>query len=197
MKITTRILIVVSAIALLLVIPANLFRPVSINDTGAVNWQFFTNSYTDYLFRFSTIFSGLLLALISIFIFITCLFFKKHTATNKLLNLSIFVFVFVVGWISLPYWTNGLYRIFAAAVSSAYDPKTLIPMTLIGEIWRIPVLVLYPVILCYLLFSFIRFIVVIIRKRKPGWENVLILLYNLLIIAAYFFTPHYFYWLLD
>jgi len=39
--------------------------------------------------------------------------------------------------------------------------------------------------------------VIVVRYRKPGLNNMIILIFNLLIIGAYFFTPHYFYWLLD
>jgi hypothetical protein len=198
MKITTRTLLVISAITLLLVIPANLFQPISFTSDAATDiWQISASSYSNFLFRFSIIFFGLLLTLISLIISLISIFFHKHSAADKLANLSMFVFIFVVGWMALPYWTNGLYHVFCCGTSSAYDPKSLLPMTLIGEVWRIPVLILYPVLLIYLLFSLIRFIVVVIKNKKPGINNILILIFNVLIIAANFFTPHYFYWLLD
>ncbi|HOH84632.1 MAG TPA: hypothetical protein PLI16_08470, partial [Bacteroidales bacterium] len=128
---------------------------------------------------------------------IISLFFFKHAASDKLANLSMFVFVFVVGWMAIPYWTNGLYHVFCCGTSSLFDPKSLLPMTIIGEAWRIPILVLYPLFMGYLLFSLIRFIVLVVRRKNPGIINVVILLFNLLIIAVFFFVPHYFYWLLD
>ena len=197
MKISTRILLVISAITLLLVIPANIFQPISFATSTADPWQVFPAEYPGYLLRFSIIFSGLLLTLISLIIFITSLFFPKHTVSDKLANLSMFVFVFVIGWMAIPFWANGLYHVFCCGTSSLFDPKSLLPMTIIGEVWRIPVLVLYPLLLIYLLFSLIRFIVVVVKNKNPGVNNLLILIFNLLIIVAYFFTPHYFYWLLD
>lgn len=198
MKITTRILLVISVITLLLVFPANLFQPVSFSsEAGNDSWQLSFTPYSDYLLRFSIIFFGLLLTLICLIITMVSLFFYKHAAADKLANLSMLVFVFVVGWMAIPYWTNGLYHVFYNGTSSAFDPKALLPMILIGEFWRIPVLVLYPLLLIYLLFSLIRFIVVVIKNKNPGVSNLLILIFNLLIIVAYFFTPHYFYWLLD
>jgi len=197
MKISTRTLLVISAVTLLLVIPANLFQPMAFATSMADPWQVLPAEYPGYLLRFSVIFSGLLLTLIALFIFIISLFFSKHTASDKMANLSMFVFVFVIGWMAIPFWTNGLYHVFCCGTSSLFDPKSLLPMTIIGEVWRIPVLVLYPVLLIYLLFSLIRFIVVVIKHKNPGVYNLLILIFNLLIIVAYFFTPRYFYWLLD
>jgi len=197
MKVSTRTLLVISVVTLLLVIPANIFQPISFATATANPWQVMPAAYPGYLLRFSIIFSGILLTLISMIVFITSLFFSKHTASDKLANLSMFVFVFVIGWMAIPYWTNGLYHVFCCGTSSAFDPKSLLPMTIIGEVWRIPVLLLYPLLMGYLLFSLIRFIVVVARYRNPGLNNILILVFNLLIIATYFFTPHYFYWLLD
>lgn len=197
MKVSTRTLLVISAVTLLLVIPANIFQPISFATSTANPWQVMPAAYPGYLLRFSIIFSGLLLSLISLIVFITSLFFSKHSASDKLANLSMFVFVFVVGWMAIPYWANGLYHVFCVGTSSLFDPKSLLPMTIIGEAWRIPVLISYPLLLGYLLFSLIRFIVVVARYRNPGFNNILILVFNLLIIGTYFFTPHYFYWLLD
>jgi len=197
MKISTRTLLVISAVTMLLVIPANIFQPVAYATAFADPWQVMPAEYPGYLPRFSVIFSGLLLTLISFIVFITSLFFSKHAASDKLANLSMFVFVFVIGWMAIPYWTNGLYHVFCCGTSSSFDPKSLLPMTITGEAWRIPVLVVYPLLVGYLLFSLIRFIVVVFRYRKPGLNNIIILIFNLLIIGAYFFTPHYFYWLLD
>ncbi|HNZ43583.1 MAG TPA: hypothetical protein PKN41_09595 [Bacteroidales bacterium] len=197
MKISTRTLLVISAVTLLLVVPANIFQPVSFATSTADSWQAMPSAYPGYLFRFSVIFSGLLLTIISLIIFIISLFFSKHSASDKLANLSMFVFVFVLGWMAIPYWTNGLYHVFCCGTSSLFDPKSLLPMTIIGEAWRIPILVLYPLFMGYLLFSLIRFIVLVVRRKNPGIINVVILLFNLLIIAVFFFVPHYFYWLLD
>ncbi len=198
MKITTRILLVISFVTVLLAIAAFLFRPViPASHVSADYSQIFTGSFSDYLLRFSVIFLGLLLTVASLLVTVISVFFHKHSAIHKLANLSIFMFVFVSGWIALPYWTNGLYFVFSAGLSSAFDPKELLPMTLIGEFWRIPVLIFYPVIVLYMIFSLIRFIVIVIKKKKFEPINILILTYNILVIAAYFFTPHYFYWLLD
>ncbi len=195
MKISTRTLLVISAVTLLLVIPANIFQPISFAVVKA--WQYAPASYPSYMLRFSIIFSGILLTSISLIVFTACLFFSKHTALDKLTNLSLFVFVFVLGWMAIPYWTNGLYHVFCCGTSSSFDPKSLLPMMLIGEVWRIPILLFYPLILLYLIFSFIRIIVIVIRKKNLGINELLILICSILILVAAYFTPHYFYWLLD
>jgi len=197
MKISTRTLLVISVVTLLLVIPANIFQPISLATSTANPWQVMPATYPGHLLRFSIIFSGLLITLISLIVLISSIFFTKHTASDKLANLSLFVFVFVLGWMAIPYWTNGLYHVFCCGTSSSFDPKSLLPMTLIGEVWRIPILFLYPLILLYLIFSFIRIIVVVIRKKNLGTNELLILISSILVIVTAYFTPHYFYWLLD
>ena len=48
---------------------------------------------------------------------------------------------FAIGWHCLPYWATGVYaRDLGIFPSADMDPKRLIPMTWIGEIWRIGVL---------------------------------------------------------
>jgi hypothetical protein len=55
------------------------------------------------------------------------------------------VCAFALGWKSFPYWANG---VFAAYVGAApvwdFDPKRLPPMTWIGDLWRVAVVLSYP-----------------------------------------------------
>jgi hypothetical protein len=61
---------------------------------------------------------------------------------------AVFIACAVVGWRSYPYWATGVYQVGIGAFPQMdQDPKRLIPMTWIGELWRLPVLLLYP--LCY------------------------------------------------
>jgi hypothetical protein len=51
----------------------------------------------------------------------------------------------VVGWRSFPYWVTGVYAACSGRVPwTDLDPKGLIPMTWIGDMWRLNVLFLYP-----------------------------------------------------
>src|SRR4051794_34956880 len=51
----------------------------------------------------------------------------------------------VIGWRSFPYWATGVYAACSGRVPyTDLDPKGLIPMTWLGDIWRLAVLLLYP-----------------------------------------------------
>ncbi|MCK9611916.1 MAG: hypothetical protein WC401_04740 [Bacteroidales bacterium] len=195
---TTKILLVISAVVLALVPVANLFVPYASSfspdvDISRIN----PASDPNYLYRLLIISAGLALTIISLLVLVISLFIKKYNTENKLANLSIFIFVYVVGWMFMPYWANGLFYVFSEGTSSLYDPKSLLPMNIIGEIWRIPILLLYGLLLVYLASSFIWVIISSISQRKAGTAQIIILIFNLLVVASYFFSPHYFYWLLD
>ena len=54
---------------------------------------------------------------------------------------ALFVACFVVGWRYFPYWVVGAYQVDIGAFPARdQDPKSLIPMTWIGELWRLPIL---------------------------------------------------------
>jgi hypothetical protein len=194
----TKILLVISLLLLATVPFTILFLPSTWSFPPENNtWNTIPSSDPDFWYRFIIIFTGLSLTVLALLISVIGLFIKNTNASSKLLYFSIFVFVFYIGWISLPYWTNGLYQVFSKGTSSMFDPKALLPMTIIGEFWRLPILLLYPFILLYLVFSFIRFIIVVIRRDKPGINNILILIFSLLTMGVQFLLPGYFYWLLD
>ena len=194
----TKILLVISLLVLALLPFANLFPPYLLSfPPGTDAWNINPANDTDYLYRFIIMAAGMGLTILALLLAITGLFIRNTSAANKFLNINIFVFVFYLGWMSLPYWTNGLYQVFHHGTTSLFDPKAMLPMTLVGEIWRLPILLLFPLILLYLLFSLIRFIIVVIRREKPGINNILILIYSLLTLGIQFLLPGYFYWLLD
>ncbi len=198
MKTSTRILCIVSIITLLLIIVANLFLPYSFSFSPSADvWNINPASDPLYAYRVAIIFSGLALAAIALVVTCISFFLRHHAIDAKLANLSIFILVFYVDWMSVPYWTNGLLHVFGKGASTTFDPKALLPMTILGEAWRLPILVMHPLVLVYLVFSLVRFIVVIVRRNKPGLNNILILIYTLLNIALLFFIPQYFNWLLD
>jgi hypothetical protein len=96
----------------------------------------------------------------------------------------------------MPYLANGLYFIFQTGTSSLYDPKEMIPMTFMGEFWRLPVIVITPLAILFLAFNIIRLMVILPRY---GLKKVIVynLLFTLLSLGSFFITPHYFYWLFD
>ena len=75
-----------------------------------------------------------------------------HRTRADFVGLASFAAVFlacaVVGWRSYPYWATGVYQVGIGAFPPMdQDPKRMIPMLWIGDLWRLPVLLLYW--LCY------------------------------------------------
>lgn len=64
---------------------------------------------------------------------------KDHPIS--LLDFTLFLLIFSIGWRAYPYWVNGLQYVQPEMV---YDPKALLPMTIFGELWRFPVFLFYP-----------------------------------------------------
>ncbi len=198
MKTITKTLLVISLLVLASVPLIFLYLPASWTfPPENSTWNTIPSSDPDFWYRFIIIFAGLGLTVLTLVISITGLFIRNISASGKLLYFSIFAFVFSVGWMSFPYWISGLYPVFRNETSAMFDPKALLPMTLMGEFWRLPILMLYPLIFLYLLFSLIRFIIVVIRREEPGINNFLILFYSLLTLGIHYLLPGYFYWLLD
>ena len=103
----------------------------------------------------------------------------------------------IVGWRSYPYWVNGVYQIDLGAYHPMdQDPKGLIPMTWIGEGWRLPVMLLYP-----LLFVSVPILATLsiraVLKRQYLSGSMTIVFLGIAIIFMSAFSPNYMTWLLD
>lgn len=103
----------------------------------------------------------------------------------------------VVGWRSYPYWANGVYQVGIGAFPLMdQDPKGLIPMVWIGELWRLPVLLLY--VLCYVALPAlgIAAVVALLRHRFiVGGMTILCISITLILMLG--FSPDYLTWLMD
>jgi len=104
---------------------------------------------------------------------------------------------FVVGWRCFPYWALGVYQVGIGAFPAGdQDPKNLIPMTWIGEIWRFPILLFqlasYVLIPCLLVAAAFAFC----RRR---FSSAIVTLAGAAISAAFlfYFSTDYIAWLLD
>lgn len=102
------------------------------------------------------------------------------------------------GWSFLPFWSLGLHRIFwQEGFSYLFDPKERIPMSLMGELWRFPVLLLQVLIPMALLLYLILLIIRLVKKKDAS-----VYLYNMIVLLALpliqrLLLPHYLKWLVD
>jgi hypothetical protein len=103
----------------------------------------------------------------------------------------------VVGWKSFPYWVTGVYAAYSGRVPlTDFDPKGLIPMTWLGELWRFGVLLLYPMaplvapaaIVGSILFA---------RRRAYARSAVPVACAAIGLVFLFCFSPGYVTWLMD
>jgi len=85
---------------------------------------------------------GLLAAIVNLSLFIVGV--RRHYGTaHYLVTASAALAAFAIGWRCFPYWVAGVYQMdLGAAPWMDMDPKRLMPMIWIGELWRLGVLLL-------------------------------------------------------
>jgi hypothetical protein len=92
---------------------------------------------------------------------------------------------------------NGAFRASALAVGGALDPKALPPMTWIGEVWRLPVILGYPV---GFLWAAVSMLIGVRSVVKAGggslWAWGVIVAAGTT-LAALLYCPEYGTWLMD
>lgn len=156
------------------------------------------NPYPDGLdwLRRLLIYPGLVLFCFSFIIFLKSVLGKNAGVPDKILNYTILLLTFCLGWVCIPYWANGLHHIFWSGTSSLYDPKSLLPYSDISVVWNSGVMLFY--LLAFLLIL-VPVILAILDIRKNGFSKKYLYAtaVYLLIFAAFQFTPNYMYWFLD
>ena len=172
---------------------ANLCRPFR----PFAFWEENISEEPFFIFRFIVSFVGILLTLYS-FVLLCKSLSRPSTNTIKMraFEILLFILVFEIGWKHYPYWANGLSYI--GCGGGTYDPKGLVPMAYIGEFWRIPIMLFYPIELILIPTTFVILIVTSIKSKKID----LITLLGIVIIATtialnYFINTDYWAWLMD
>jgi hypothetical protein len=105
-----------------------------------------------------------------------------------------------VGWAAFPYWVNGVFQAYRGngpdCTLNVYDPKDLMPMIWIGEVWRLGVLLILFVSFFLGLWLLLVSVVLLIKERE--WRQCVPTLICLTItVAALFLQSGYGTWLAD
>jgi hypothetical protein len=140
--------------------------------------------------------TGMGISLLSFLLFAAMIFIRRRGQSGFWFGMTAFMLVFMICWRSYPYWAYALQDIFATGGNSCYDPKALLPMALMGEYWRFPVLILQMLVWPLSLFILLREII-IFRANRKLLPLLLIVLMVLLQAVVVVFTPGYLEWLLD
>jgi hypothetical protein len=142
------------------------------------------------------IYPGIFLTFVSAVIFVRSASGKNAAPADKILNYFIFLLIFCIGTVCLPYWANGLHHVFWSGTSSLYDPKSLLPFNDISFIWNSAVFLFYALAFVLII---IPLFLAIIDSRKNGFNGKYIIAASayLLIFVVFRFAPNYLYWFLD
>lgn len=103
----------------------------------------------------------------------------------------------VLGWRSLPYWVTGAYAVYSGRAPRVdLDPKGLIPMTWLGELWRLGVLALYavsPLIVVAAVLGSVS----LVRRRAELQSGMSLACAAVGLAFLLGFSPGYLTWLMD
>ena len=147
--------------------------------------------------RVALVLLGLTSAIVA---FVELVAMARHTRTD-FVKLAPFAAVFlacaVVGWRSYPYWATGVYQVGIGAFPPMdQDPKRMIPMLWIGDLWRLPVLLLY--LLCYIGVPVLSVAAMAAFWRRRFFAGVVTALcVGIVLVFMLRFSPHYVLWLMD
>jgi hypothetical protein len=94
-----------------------------------------------YAQRVALVIFGLLACIVAAVHFAITLVRHRPAFVSAAPSAALSVACFVIGWRCFPYWALGVYQVGIGAFPGRdQDPKSLIPMTWIGELWRLPIL---------------------------------------------------------
>jgi uncharacterized protein with PQ loop repeat len=154
---------------------------------------------TDALFmqRFALVILGLSAAIVTFWRFVVSLIRTPKSIMDIAPLAAAALACAVVGWRLYPYWVEGVYQVqIGAAPSVNLDPKALMPMMWIAELWRLPVLLLS-------LICFVAIPLLAMLSIRGIWQRRFVsagLTAACTAIAAVFmvwFSPDYVTWLMD
>lgn len=140
---------------------------------------------------------GLLATVVAGVHFAVAMFGNRRSLDSLASSAALFVSCFVIGWRLFPYWVLGVYQVATGAFPwRDQDPKSLIPMTWIGGLWSLPIL-LFQFAVMVIAPCLLIAIVILIWKRRfvPAFITVVGTS-----VAAFFFLRSgegYMGWLLD
>jgi hypothetical protein len=150
-----------------------------------------------YGLRASLIAFGLLGTVAAVAIAVATYARERRWSRRTLAATSVAVSCWAVGWRSYPYWVNGVFRASDVAAGGAYDPKALPPMTWIGELWRVPVIILYPLAFLWatvVLAAALRAIFTTGGKSRWAWA---VIITSAITLGSLLYCPGYGPWLMD
>jgi hypothetical protein len=160
-----------------------------------------------YAIRASFITGGLIASALSVLILLWDLrtrineLLELKIVSNVILRMSMTICSLSIGWVAFPYWINGVFQAYRGnrppdCYLNAFDPKALLPMIWIGDIWRLGVIFIF--LVAFFIGSALLLISPVIFIKGRNWREGVATVACLAITAAIFFlSPGYGTWLAD
>ncbi len=150
-----------------------------------------------YLWRSAAVLFGLVATIAAFAEFVVSLLRTRANIIAIVPFAAAFLACAVVGWRSYPYWAAGAYQVHIGTFPRIdLDPKGVAPMVWIGELWRLPVLLLE--IACWLAAPLLGAMgIVAIYRRQVLCGSITVLCVGIALTCMLRFSPEYGAWLID
>ena len=147
--------------------------------------------------RVALVVFGLAAALVAFAEFILSMRGIREGVARFAPNAAAFLACAVVGWRSYPYWVMGVYQVAIGSFPPRdQDPKSLIPMIWIGDLWRLPVILLDA--LCFLAIPALAILTILaLRQRRFVAAAITAFCTGVSLTFMLAFSPGYSIWLMD
>jgi hypothetical protein len=123
--------------------------------------------------------------------------YRRPALPSRLTQVAAWFACAVVGWKAFPYWATGVFAAYSGRAPLAdFDPKGLIPMTWLGELWRFGVLLLYPLAL-FVAPAAVMSSILLFRRRAYVRSAVPVACAAIGLVFLFCFSPGYVTWLMD
>jgi hypothetical protein len=123
--------------------------------------------------------------------------YRRSQVSSMLTCVAAWFACAVVGWKSFPYWVTGVFAAYSGRAPLAdFDPKGLIPMIWLGELWRFGVLLLYPMALLVAPAALVASILCF-RRRAYVRSAIPLACASIGLVFLFCFSPDYLGWLMD
>lgn len=183
---------------------ATLFTPYEGIFEG--NWRGSLHMDSLYHLRAGLIIAGMVAAVVSVGLVVVELVKRFNVVlepidgTNLVLQMSMAICSLSLGWAAFPYWINGVFQAYSGNApvpyTYLYDPKDLIPMIWIGEVWRLGAIgTMFSVVFAGpILFLANLGLSFVTKSWKKGVATAICLTIS---AAVFFSSPDYLNWLGD
>ena len=150
-----------------------------------------------YPLRVALVLFGLIATVITFAQFVRSFRHGHSSLVSAAPSFAAFFACAVIGWRSFPYWVMGVYQVGIGTFPPRdQDPKSMIPMTWISELWRLPVMFLP--LLCFVVLPVLAVLAgILLWRRQFVAAGITASCAGIALVFMRAFSPDYMIWLMD